>query len=138
MKRVLPFLIAIFSMNASFGQLEAKGLTTNKGIFIGFYQYLPKDAKSNPGNKYPTIIFLHGLGERGNGTTQLSSVLKNGLPKNIAAGHEMKFFWNGKWESFIVLIPQLSANYGSWQNFYVEELIQYAKKISLLILTGYI
>lgn len=128
MKRVLPFLIAIFSMNASFGQLEAKGLTTNKGIFIGFYQYLPKDAKSNPGNKYPTIIFLHGLGERGNGTTQLSSVLKNGLPKNIAAGHEMKFFWNGKWESFIVLIPQLSANYGSWQNFYVEELIQYAKK----------
>ena len=38
----------------------------------------------------------------------------------------MRFTWNGKSESFIVLTPQLSKKYGNWQNFYVDESISYA------------
>ena len=39
----------------------------------------------------------------------------------------MRFFWNGKWETFLVLTPQLASKYGNWENFYVEEMIKYAE-----------
>lgn len=108
------------------GQQVAKGLTAANGTYIGFYQYTPTDY--NPtGEKYPLIIFLHGMGERGNGTTDLPKVKNNAIPKYIAAGHKMRFFWNGKWQTFLVLSPQLSGNYGWWYNFYTEEMIKYAK-----------
>jgi hypothetical protein len=107
-------------------QLVAKSLTAQNGNFIGFYEYKPTNYNTN--TKYPIIIFLHGIGERGNGTTDLPNVLGNGTPRNIKDGHNMTFTWNGKTETFLVLIPQLSSSYGSWQNFYVEEMINYAKK----------
>lgn len=127
MKNVYVLVMAILISFSGFSQLKEKNLTTSKGLFIGFYEYVPGDYVKGSNQKYPLIIFLHGLGERGNGTTQLNRVLKNGIPKNIAAGHNMKFFWNGKWESFIVLAPQLSENYGAWQTNYVDEMLKYAK-----------
>ena len=122
-------LILFFSLLSftGFSQLVAKGLTAANGTFIGFYQFTPYDYNPNQTPKYPLMIFLHGIGERGNGTTNLPAVLGNGTPKNINEGHTMRFFWNGKWETFIVLIPQLSTSYGWWQNFYVDEMIKYAK-----------
>lgn len=122
-------LLLLFSFLSFTGsaQLVAKGLTASNGTFIGFYQYTPYDYNPNQNPKYPVIIFLHGIGERGNGTTDLPNVLNNGTPRNIKEGHTMRFFWNGKWETFLVLIPQLSNNYGWWQNFYVDEMIKYAK-----------
>lgn len=125
MKTTLLVAGILLSVLAS-GQQVAKGLTASNGTFIGFYQYTPVDY--NPtGEKYPLIIFLHGIGERGNGTTDLPSVANNGVPKYIKNGHKMRFFWNGKWQTFLVLSPQLSPNYGWWYNFYVEEMIKYAK-----------
>lgn len=126
MKRLL---IASFMLAPlfAFTQQVAKSLTASNGTFIGFYQYTPTDYSSNPTTQYPLIIFLHGIGERGDGQTNLPLVLANGIPKNIANGHPMRFFWNGKWETFLVLSPQLSTAYGDWQNFYVDEMIKYAK-----------
>lgn len=122
-------LILFFSHLSFTGssQLVAKGLTASNGTFIGFYQYTPYDYNPNQTPKYPVMIFLHGIGERGNGTSDLPAVLGNGTPRNINEGHTMRFFWNGKWETFLVLIPQLSKNYGWWQNFYVDEMVKYAK-----------
>ena len=40
----------------------------------------------------------------------------------------MRFTWNGKTESFVVLIPQLHPKYSSWPSFYVNALIDYAVK----------
>lgn len=124
MKKSLVILGVLFSVVSSSAQQVAKGLTAANGQFIGFYEYKPGDY--NTGTKYPVIIFLHGIGERGNGTSELSRVLGNGTPNNIQNGHTMRFMWNGKWETFLVLTPQLSNNYGDWQNFYVEEMIKYA------------
>jgi predicted esterase len=123
---LLLLLFSFLSFTGS-AQLVAKGLTASNGTFIGFYQYTPYDYNPNQSPKYPVIIFLHGIGERGNGTTDLKNVLNNGTPRNINEGHTMRFFWNGKWETFLVLIPQLSNNYGWWQDFYVDEMIKYAK-----------
>lgn len=126
MKTILSIAICLAPFLISAQQLP-KSLTATNGTFIGFYEYKPIDYAVNPDTRYPVIIFLHGIGERGNGTSQLSSVLANAIPKYINAGHPMRFFWNGKWETFLVLSPQLSSSYGSWPTFYVEEMIKYAK-----------
>lgn len=102
-------------------------LTAANGTFIGFWEYKPVDYSANPNEKYPIIIFLHGIGERGDGTTQLGNVLANAIPKYIANGHPMRFFYNGKWETFLVLSPQLRGDLWSWPSFYTEEMIKYAK-----------
>lgn len=110
------------------GQQIAKSLTASNGVFIGFYEYKPTDYNPNSTEKYPLMIFLHGIGERGNGTTDLYKVATNGVPKYINAGHKMRFFWNGKWQTFLVLSPQLSPSYGWWMTFYIAEMVKYAKQ----------
>lgn len=75
----------------------------------GFYRALP--AKYNAtSKKYPLLIFVHGSGELGNGTTELSKVLVNAVPKLI---NNKKFPPNfnvgGKNFSFIILNPQFKA-----------------------------
>jgi hypothetical protein len=124
MKKSLVIVGVLLSVVCSAQQIP-KGLTASNGEFIGFYEYKPVDY--NTGTKYPVIIFLHGIGERGNGTTELSRVLGNGTPQLIRDGHNMRFFWNGKWETFLVLTPQLASKYGNWENFYVDEMIKYAE-----------
>ena len=118
----VAFLLFLSSLHA---QLTPKNLTAANGELVGFYEYKPVDY--NPAIKYPIIIFLHGIGERGNGTTDLPRILGNGTPNEIQNGHNMRFFWNGKWETFLVLMPQLNSKYGYWQNFYVDEMLKYAE-----------
>lgn len=73
---------------------------------FGFYRALPARYDSTT-KKYPLLIFLHGSGEMGNGTTELSKVLVNAVPKLI---NNKKFPPNfnvgGKNYSFIVFSPQ--------------------------------
>jgi hypothetical protein len=107
-------------------QQVAKKIRAANGINIGYYEFTPKGYNKN--QKHPLIIFLHGISERGNGGSQLSKVANVGIPKMIKKGHDMEFKYNGKKESFVVLSPQLSNIYGSWQSFYVEEMIKYAKR----------
>src|SRR4030095_6068345 len=66
-------------------QQVARSLIASNGTFIGFLEYKPADYNANPTTKYPLIIFLHGIGERGNGTTQLSMVAGAGPPSLAAA-----------------------------------------------------
>jgi poly(3-hydroxybutyrate) depolymerase len=139
MKNYLLMAAMLLGMAAS-AQQTAKGLTASNNVFIGFLEYKPVDYNTNT-NKYPLIIFLHGIGERGNGTTELSKVAGNAIPRYINDGEKMSFTWNGKTETFLVLSPQLSSNYGWWQPFYVEEMINYAKQnlridTNRIILTG--
>src|SRR5690349_10597681 len=58
----LMILGFVFSMNA-----QQVFRTTSKSV-IPFYQYVPVDYNSNS-NKYPVVIFLHGIGERCPNTT---------------------------------------------------------------------
>src|SRR5688572_24502443 len=119
MKNLLLFVALMLCLSGSAQQI-AKGLTASNNVFIGFYEYKPVDYSANPNTKYPLIIFLHGIGERGNGTTELSRVAANAIPRYIKDGDPMTFTWNGKTETFLVLSPQLSNSYGWWQPFYVE------------------
>ena len=122
---LLMMLIAAGSLSGFSQQIE-KGLRASTGDWLGFLEYKPADyAKTT--KKYPLIIFLHGIGERGNGTSDLKYVARIGLPRMIKLGHNMTFTWNGKTETFLVLSPQCPKNYGMWPNAFVEDLIKYAK-----------
>ncbi|MFK7987323.1 MAG: hypothetical protein AB8I08_14965 [Sandaracinaceae bacterium] len=51
---------------------------------FGFYEYLPGGySASGATHRYPLLVFLHGRGERGNGTSQLDRVLRHGPPRLI-------------------------------------------------------
>ena len=123
---IMLLLCGTCTLNTGAQQI-ARGLTGSNGVFIGFYEYKPIDYNSDPSLKYPLIIFMHGIGERGNGTTDLPNLLNIGIPRYIKDGHPMRFFWNGKWETFLVLSPQLSPNYGGWPTFYVDEMLKHAR-----------
>lgn len=110
-------------------QRTAQRIDGARGQKIGFYQYLPPDYQSNPDVKHPLIIFLHGIGEKGTGLEpDLARLNCCGIPKYIDKGHNMIFTWNGKTEGFVVLFPQLDSKYTAWPNYYVDEMINFAKK----------
>jgi hypothetical protein len=126
MKKLTLALGLLMSLMVQGQQQVAKSIRAGNGVNIGYYEFTPKGYSKN--QNHPLIIFLHGVSERGNGGKDLSKVLRVGIPKMIKKGHNMEFSYQGKKESFVVLSPQLSNSYGSWQPFYIEELISYAKK----------
>ncbi len=71
---------------------------------FGYYIYLPDDHTLDPRKQSPLILFLHGQGEIGNGTTNLSRVLRNGPPRMIERGEKIEA---------VIVSPQLTI--GSWQ-----------------------
>ncbi|HRO48415.1 hypothetical protein, partial [Agriterribacter sp.] len=120
-RNLFPFLFFFFSFfffnsQSSFAQYQKtqKAVTANVHAQIGgFYESLPVDYASNPTKKYPVLIFLHGVGELGNGTTQLPLVLKNAIPKLLNAGtFPASFTVGGEKHSFIVISPQFKASSG--------------------------
>lgn len=72
----------------------------------GFYQALPARYTLTT-KSYPLIIFVHGVGELGNGNTDLPKVLKNAIPRLLDENKfPPSFKVNQKEYSFIVLSPQ--------------------------------
>lgn len=113
-KKTFPILFFLgIQFNSSFAQVQTQTAVSVKvsDYLKGYYESLPVDYKSNSTKKYPLLIFLHGVGERGNGTSQLPLVLKNGVPKIIKNGQfPSKFRVGGKDFSFIVISPQYSSS----------------------------
>lgn len=98
----------ILSVTAQQVQVSLAGTSvTNSG---GYYEYVPFSYASSK-DSFPLLIFIHGIGELGDGTTQLYSVLKNGVPKLINNGtFPASFTVNGKTFSFIVASPQFRTS----------------------------
>lgn len=127
MKKLL-FVLGLLVPVLLSAQQVARSTNAANGQFVGFWEYKPPMYNTNTTEKFPLIIFLHGIGERGDGTSTLSSVLNVGIPRNIHYGlTNMQFNYNGRTEAFLVLSPQLSYNYGNWQAFYIQAMIDYAK-----------
>lgn len=91
----------------------------------GFYEYLPAGYSATGTKKYPLLVFLHGSGELGNGTTQLPNILDNGSPPDLISRglFPSSFTVNGQTFSFIVISPQFVA----WpSDADVDDVINYA------------
>ncbi|HEU4412394.1 MAG TPA: hypothetical protein VFS43_44540 [Polyangiaceae bacterium] len=94
--------------------LVAKSMPNGSGT-IGYLEHLPSDYATSGTKRYPTMIFLHGIGERGDGSPAALEKLKvHGPPEHIKNGHTMTFTVNGVTEKFIVIAPQLATSYGSY------------------------
>ncbi len=126
MRKLISSLLLLMPL-ALFAQLTARSLTASDGTFIGFYEYKPADYSSSK-PKYPLIVFLHGMGERGNGTNELSRLKGFAIPKYIDKGNKMTFTFNGKTETFVVVAPQLPSSKSSWPHIYTDAMIDYAIK----------
>jgi len=109
--------------------------TTNCG---GLYESLPDDYNTT-NTSYPVILFIHGIGELGNGTTDLPLVLRNGPPKLIAQGiFPTSFTVNNQTFKFIVISPQFKkwpkpADINDLINFIISN---YRADASRIYLTG--
>ncbi len=116
-------LLFLTNIIASTTQAQQTFKTTANSV-IGYLEYLPQDYNSNS-NKYPIVIFLHGLGERGVNSiipselqTTILTVAKNGPPKYVKSGTQFPF---------ILISPQLKNNYSNWPVAYIKEVIDYCK-----------
>ena len=132
MKKLRLSLLLICASVSALSQQTPRVLTAKNGQHIGFLEALPPDYGTQ---KHPLIIFLHGLGERGNGKSEITNVTNHGLPKLLK-----KNSLRVKGASFVVLSPQLSKGYGAWEVFYIEEMLRYAKTLKIdtnrIYLTG--
>jgi predicted peptidase len=124
-KTKLIFFYSLVMLVASFSKVSAQQLfKTTPSSVIAYYQYLPPDYNSNS-NKYPVVIFLHGIGERGPNTTDKATLEAN-IYKVAKLGPPM-YVKNGTKFPFILISPQLKSNYGTWPSSYVMEVINYVK-----------
>jgi poly(3-hydroxybutyrate) depolymerase len=113
MFRLLPIVvISLFSfvvnpLKAQTHTAKYVSMIANSG---GYYEYLPQGYSSST-QSYPLIIFIHGIGELGDGgSLKLPLILKNGIPRVINQGlFPTSFTVNGQTHRFIVLSPQFKA-----------------------------
>jgi hypothetical protein len=127
MKKTFTLLsfLSLFYFFLGFSTANAQQtFQTTSGSVIGLLQYLPTGYNDNS-NKYPLVIFLHGIGERGANSTDpkvlettIYSVDNLGPPKYAKDGYAFPF---------ILISPQLKNNYSSWPSSYVMEVINWAK-----------
>jgi dienelactone hydrolase len=123
MKKLTFYILLLISV--SFGKVSAQQVfkTTTTSV-IGYLEYLPQDYNANS-NKYPVVIFLHGIGERGANSTD-PAVLSTTI-LNVAKLGPPMYVKNGTQFPFILISPQLKNNYGDWPSTYVKEVIDYVK-----------
>lgn len=99
-------------------QLSAQ--TQTEGVTDKDIKYLSYQPDGYDGIKeFPLLIFMHGLGEKGD---NLEVVKRNGPPNLIS---------NGKWDKdlpFIVISPQLPSRYNNWPAVLVNDVLEYVLK----------
>ncbi|MFT3824525.1 MAG: dienelactone hydrolase family protein [Chitinophagaceae bacterium] len=87
-----------------------KGITVDVNSNIGGYMQALPALYDSTTKTYPMIVFIHGIGELGNGSSNLSAAANNGTPALIKnKKFPASFTVNGKSYSFIVISPQFKA-----------------------------
>lgn len=101
-----------------------KAVAINKAV-PGYWLALPTLYDSTS-KYYPLLISLHGGGQIGNGTTDLSLITKEGVPKLVAEGKfPPNFVVNGQNFAFVVVAPQFNTYSYSPD---INAVIEFAKK----------
>jgi hypothetical protein len=116
MKRRIFFFLVVFTTLA-FSNVIAQQTAKMSPKGTGFLQYLPEGYSSNT-NKYPIVVSLHGIKEKGNTLTEVQKVANVGLPKYVKYGAQY---------SFILISPQLKTTMGRWTGDYIMEVLNYVK-----------
>lgn len=107
-------------------EVHVKKSMTGGSSPFGYLEYLPAGySESSTAPLVPIVIFLHGIGERGDGELNgyfnpalTNGFLKTGLPDMIHDGILSP--------TAIVLSPQLPTSYGSWPVAQIDTFLTYA------------
>ena len=83
----------------------------SKTLHMKYALHVPEAAQRSPQDKWPTILFLHGLGESGD---DASAVLREGLPRHVTQHPDFPFIvvapqcpWNTWWPELADYLDQL-------------------------------
>lgn len=90
-----------------------------KTVRLGYLLYLPKDYGADARKKYPMILFLHGMGERGD---DLDRVKAHGIPKIAEQKKDFPFiavspqcpefsWWTSELEALNALLDEIVDSY---------------------------
>jgi predicted peptidase len=89
----------------------------SKTFRLNYHLHVPEQAKRSPQEKWPAILFLHGLGESGD---EPSAVLREGLPPFAAQHPDFPFIviapqcpWNTWWPELADWLDELLRRCGS-------------------------
>ena len=130
---ILVIIIALFATTSysqpysSNSELKyTKAVTKELGRVDGYLEHLPP-GYHNSTKKYPLIVYLHGTGERGNGSSDLYRIANVGCPsRRVEENGSLCFKVNGVDECFIVISPQLNPGQnwtaGNQEQFWVHVL----------------
>jgi hypothetical protein len=113
-KQILVLCVGILLMAFD---ADAQQISKMSPKGTGFLQYLPDGYSSNT-NRYPIVISLHGIKEKGNTLSEVGKVANVGLPKYVKYGQKYPF---------ILISPQLKTTMGRWTGDYVIEVLNYVK-----------
>ncbi len=125
MRRLYSKVHYVLALIFVVSSLQAQNVfKTTSGSVIGYLEYVPPGYDSTS-DKYPLVIFLHGIGERGVDSTDpavlmtsIAKVEKLGPPAYVKSGTQFPF---------ILVSPQLKSSFGTWTVSYVMEVINYVK-----------
>ncbi|MGK7397501.1 MAG: dienelactone hydrolase family protein [Candidatus Cyclobacteriaceae bacterium M3_2C_046] len=76
--------------------------------------YMPEEAYKDDVLEFPLMVFLHGLGEKGN---DINKVKRNGPPKLVEKGQTFPF---------IIISPQTPE--GIWKTEFIDEVVEHARE----------
>jgi predicted peptidase len=89
----------------------------SKAFGLNYLLYVPERVQGSRDEKFPTILFLHGLGESGEDP---SAVLRQGLPPYVAQHPDFPFIviapqcpWNTWWPELADWLDQLLLHCGA-------------------------
>lgn len=82
-----------------------------QGTPRGYWEFLPADYHSTTNTDFPVVVFFHGLGNGGNGSSDLDEVLGNGPPELVDLDLQGNVFAENQ---VIMLAPQVTHN--TWWN----------------------
>ncbi|MBA2744974.1 MAG: carbohydrate-binding protein [Flavisolibacter sp.] len=124
LKSLLHIFVLLLLFTKTNAQVQTARHISTTPNSNGFYEYLPQGYNPNSTETYPVIIFIHGLGELGDGSPwQLPKMLWAGLPATINGGQfPTSVTVNGQTHKFIVISPQFISWPGSGD---VENVINY-------------
>jgi dienelactone hydrolase len=124
MKKLFHTMICILFLGNSFAQIQNPPFSTagnqkavplnTSHLNFGYYEYLPTNFDATSGKLYPVVIFFHGLGEKGNGTTELKNIVNTALPKLLNTTLDLPG---------IVISPQSSS--GWFWEAQINEILNY-------------
>jgi predicted peptidase len=127
MKSLIYLLICFLFFVISTAQIQNPPFSTagnqvavQKGtsnLNFGYYEYLPPNFNTTSGILYPVVLFFHGAGQIGNGTTQLSNIITVGLPKLLND--------NILDLEAIIISPQTSEMFGNFYEGQINEIYNY-------------